>query len=258
MEAIFVHEDYFSVIFGSDIALLQLAEPTTTQSTPIHASTIELNDRGFVAGWGALDSADDVDVQTLPLELHGAAVNMVPGFDCSQRFADYNDVVNDSQLCAGVPAGGVDTCQGDSGGPLYYIHDNNELSLAGITSWGIGCGLAESPGIYTRVSSFRTWIDDTIANETDTLIVEPRPAAAPGTRSSGGGGSISAGLAFLMCLLFIRLRYLKRLQRVSGRTSSIIATPLTAQPDKYRGKPCQYSKNQASSGMVIITKLSVN
>ena len=180
VEAIFVHEDYFSVIFGSDIALLQLAEPTTTQSTPIHASTIELNDRGFVAGWGALDSADDVDVQTLPLELHGAAVNMVPGFDCSQRFADYYDVVNDSQLCAGVPAGGVDTCQGDSGGPLYYIHDNNELSLGGITSWGIGCGLAESTGIYTRVSSFRTWIDDTIANETDTLIVEPRPAAAPG------------------------------------------------------------------------------
>jgi secreted trypsin-like serine protease len=31
--------------------------------------------------------------------------------------------------------------------------------LAGLTSWGDGCGLVNKPGIYTRVSSMVAWVN---------------------------------------------------------------------------------------------------
>ncbi|MGV1080592.1 MAG: S1 family peptidase [Candidatus Nanopelagicales bacterium] len=62
------------------------------------------------------------------------------------------------QVCAGLPQGGVDACQGDSGGPLTS-RVAGRTRLVGIVSTGTGCGLARYPGIYTRVSTYASWIN---------------------------------------------------------------------------------------------------
>ena len=51
--------------------------------------------------------------------------------------------------------GARDTCNGDSGGPLVVQRADGRFVLAGVTSWGIGCGQG---GYYTRVSEAIDWI----------------------------------------------------------------------------------------------------
>uniref|UniRef100_A0A2K5CDD9 Ovochymase 2 n=1 Tax=Aotus nancymaae TaxID=37293 RepID=A0A2K5CDD9_AOTNA len=71
-------------------------------------------------------------------------------------------------LCTGFPDGGRDACQGDSGGSLMCRNKKGAWTLAGVTSWGLGCGRGwrnnvrkndqGSPGIFTDLSKVLPWI----------------------------------------------------------------------------------------------------
>ena len=56
------------------------------------------------------------------------------------------------------------TFQGDSGGPLVVQENDGRYILAGIISLS-ACGYKELPGVYTRVSEFRNWINSFIDEE---------------------------------------------------------------------------------------------
>lgn len=71
----------------------------------------------------------------------------------------YGGLVQASMIAAGEAAGGKDACSGDSGGPLLWF-DGGEWKLLGVTSWGAGCGLAQKPGVYTRIPSFMDFFAD--------------------------------------------------------------------------------------------------
>ncbi|CAF1083475.1 unnamed protein product [Rotaria sordida] len=81
--------------------------------------------------YGALSIPDNLHLQQVTLKV-------VPVHD--ERCAEF--ITNSStQFCAGVDGGGKDTCQGDSGGPLMRFESvQKQWLLAGVTSFGIGCG----------------------------------------------------------------------------------------------------------------------
>ncbi|CAF0947496.1 unnamed protein product [Rotaria sp. Silwood1] len=85
-----------------------------------------------------------------------------------------NSITNKiTQFCAAANGGGKDTCQGDSGGPLMYYSDIYEQwVLAGITSFGKGCGLSDHAGIYTRVTMYIDWIKSIVGKDGMMIVGE--------------------------------------------------------------------------------------
>ena len=61
-------------------------------------------------------------------------------------------------IAAGFSSGEKDTCQGDSGGPFTVTGPTGEPVLAGIISWGAGCGRINQFGIYSNVAVAYPWI----------------------------------------------------------------------------------------------------
>lgn len=69
----------------------------------------------------------------------------------------HKGIVTENMLCAGYLDDRIDdSCTGDSGGPMVV-----NGKLAGLTSWGYGCGREGLPGIYTNVVKFADWIERT-------------------------------------------------------------------------------------------------
>lgn len=77
-----------------------------------------------------------------------------------------------------------DACDGDSGSPLIIPGADVAGDIqVGITSFGEGCGLADFPGVYTRVSTYVNFIFDALCKHSDNPPIgcdaSPVPTNAP-------------------------------------------------------------------------------
>ncbi len=186
---IIMHPQYNGNNYNNDIALLKLSDPinlddpATAKVDLVRSFDVEtgLTDAGVmskVSGWGNLSSGGES-----PDILHAVEVPIVAGS------AGYNPAsITDGMILAG--ATGQDACQGDSGGPLVVPDGNGFYKIAGVVSWGNGCGLANFPGVYARVSFYEDWIDEYIIgddpNQYEVLWFEGfEPANADGALPEG-------------------------------------------------------------------------
>uniref|UniRef100_A0A8C6C0P6 Transmembrane serine protease 13 n=1 Tax=Monodon monoceros TaxID=40151 RepID=A0A8C6C0P6_MONMO len=155
---IIINSNYSDDDDDYDIALMRLSEPLTLTThvhpacLPMHGQTFSLNETCWVTGFGKTEETDE---RTSPF-LREVQVNLIDFKKCN-NYLVYNSGLTPRMMCAGDLQGGRDSCQGDSGGPLVCEQDHRWY-LAGVTSWGIGCGQRNKPGVYTKVTEVLHWI----------------------------------------------------------------------------------------------------
>nr|XP_053653090.1 serine protease filzig-like isoform X1 [Cherax quadricarinatus]XP_053653091.1 serine protease filzig-like isoform X1 [Cherax quadricarinatus] len=163
VQIIATHPKFDARTFEFDLALLRFYEPVSFLPNIIPICVPQddysfLNNTGYVTGWGRL-----YEDGPLPSVLQKVPVPVITNKECEDmyRAAGYVEHIPNIFICAGYERGKRDSCEGDSGGPLV-IQRNGVWNLAGVISWGIGCALPNQPGVYTRISEFREWIEKII------------------------------------------------------------------------------------------------
>jgi len=169
---IVVHPGFDARSLTNDIALVQLAEPVDLTAGPRlialpfgqdPATWPAAGSPATISGWGATVTDGRESDQLLRGDVQVLAAPTSP---CGQYGPAFN---SSSLICGGLPSGAVDTCQGDSGGPFTVVA-NGVPVLAGLTSNGVECASAVYPGLYTRLTTYLPWIQQSA----------DVPTAAPG------------------------------------------------------------------------------
>lgn len=175
---------YVSSEYGKDIALVRLNAPLDLSGPNAKAIAIatEADAAGFapgavatVSGWGTLryEGASPNQLQRVDLNISSASAVQ----------AAYGNLSAD-QL--GAYRSGKDSCQGDSGGPLA-VRIGGTPKLVGVVSWGDGCALPNTPGLYARVASFTSWITQYVGQGGTTPTPNPAPNERLLSLSNVGG-----------------------------------------------------------------------
>ena len=162
---------------GHDVSVLTLSQPSTKTPVKIaNASERSLWTAGTlatIAGFGVTEDGGDT-----PDVLQEARVPIVTDAKAAEAYPYLIEGVDplfggfesQTQLGAGYDKGGIDSCQGDSGGPLLVPAPSGGFRLVGDTSYGIGCGEPNTPGIYGRLAdtTLREWIATVAPNAIST------------------------------------------------------------------------------------------
>ncbi|KAL6442028.1 hypothetical protein ACFW04_002394 [Cataglyphis niger] len=162
--SVFVHPEFYAGTLANDIAILKLDHDVDFGKNP-HISAACLPDklddftgaRCWTTGWGKDAFGDYGKYQNILKEVD---VPVVSNHVCQQQMRrtrlgpSFN--LHPGFICAGGEEG-KDACKGDGGGPMV-CERHGRWQLAGVVSWGIGCGQAGVPGVYTRVSHYLDYI----------------------------------------------------------------------------------------------------
>nr|XP_039272153.1 transmembrane protease serine 12-like [Styela clava] len=153
-----IHPDFrYSPRLVQDIAVMQFQKPISYSNNihPIclpHGEDPPVGSKCVVAGWGST-----VFRGYASKRLRAAQVFILDPEVCAKAYGPTFNT--EKMICAGHMNGKADSCQGDSGGPLMCQRCSScQWYVAGLVSYGRGCGQPGYPGIYTRVSYFEDWL----------------------------------------------------------------------------------------------------
>lgn len=160
------HPDYDYWADENDVALLELdqaVDAITPIKLPGKFFDIPIVKDGTLAtvlGWGYTEHRYQ---KTL---FRSVQVPVTKIETCKNNYTRWNYDISLNMICAGYDEGGKDACTGDSGGPLLIPSASGTgWDQIGIVSFGIGCGLPDLFGVYTRVSRYHDFIQSIICRK---------------------------------------------------------------------------------------------
>lgn len=154
---IVIHPSFNADTIANDISLVQTATFITlngnVQPIALGSAYVSGGVNAVVTGWGSI-TTNGVPTNN---QLQQLATTTLTNADCLSRHTFINrPFVFDHKICT-VTQAGQGFCSGDDGGPLVAGG-----TVIGIVSWNVPCARG-FPDVFERVSTFRTWILNTIA-----------------------------------------------------------------------------------------------
>lgn len=163
-----IHPDYRvdDSMHLNDIALIQISTTFAKDLQPCCLPRTQsntyprTNTEAVVAGWGKISTKTYNRYSSVLQHVVMPIVDSKKS-KCRQSISDKR-----RQICAGYDTLPIDSCSGDSGAPLLVVerHDQQGYFVAaGIVSYGNKhCDASISSGVYTRVSFYHDWIEETL------------------------------------------------------------------------------------------------
>ncbi|XP_019720817.1 neurotrypsin-like [Hippocampus comes] len=166
-ERVVVHKKFKGQSGGHDLAMLKLPGAQKghcfTFDPHVNAACLPDDDHS------SMPAACVVLVTTRRSTSDSVLASWVPimsSWQCKKRHGD--SFSSHGTVCAGSPPdtspvhGSGEGCSGNSGGGLLCHAEAGRWVLAGVVAGRYGCADPSSPALYTRVSRFRSWINDVI------------------------------------------------------------------------------------------------
>eukprot|EP00095_Tigriopus_kingsejongensis_P005135 maker-scaffold100_size373717-snap-gene-2.45 protein:Tk05135 transcript:maker-scaffold100_size373717-snap-gene-2.45-mRNA-1 annotation:"serine proteinase-like protein 1" len=176
VKEIIIHPEFSDTRYNNNLAALRLSTKIDLGQRGINAACLppcnEMFDftfqnqtgvRCWIAGWGRNRVSDKLQPYLRKVD--------IPLFDtnvCNQTITrevrrieqGSNFVLDRGEICAGGEKN-KDACNGDGGAPLVCQARSKRWYLVGLVAWGLSskCGIEGIPGMYTRISNYRTWIE---------------------------------------------------------------------------------------------------
>lgn len=142
-----------------DVALIQLRDPLKYSQNVQRARLpkpdevdeyVGKKEKAWASGYGLARWNDTSNVI-----LRAVAVTIWSRKECETAWKGHS---SERMFCAGYREGGKDSCRGDSGGPLVVRKEDSPVLLGLVAGGNFKCGSPDTPGEYTRVSYYTSWI----------------------------------------------------------------------------------------------------
>ncbi|KAL0810792.1 hypothetical protein ABMA28_010109 [Loxostege sticticalis] len=150
-------EENYEGVRNNDIAILWLSKPVTFSDK---IAAIPMKDHNEEIDEGQVTQLTGWEFNEDGYKLQKVMVQTVNATKCAKQL---KHPITPQMMCAGTPEGDKGFCVADYGAPL--VHNGK---LAGLASWFMDwmrCVSRKFPAqVYSKVSTMRSWIDETIKN----------------------------------------------------------------------------------------------